>query len=372
LQGNTINNIILTVKEKSSVSIYTDSKNLIHNYNLFRNNEKNYRVQVKNKNHLISWSTILYIIKILELSIEIHKVKAHTGNKWNDLADVEANKGRMSEFSFSKKQSCTASERKYKLQFFNIEIDDNHRNFIKNIHRIKNEEELYSLNRNTNIDQKEIDKTVIYEYIKNNFKKTGDIKKFTTFKDQSRKVFKIKKLMEELPVLENLKKRKPDVYKANLKCIRCNTNNEDVKHLWECKKANNDIQIIGNKSRHFLNKKLGCNRNKDKIMNALYKYTVTSKHLELYNNESNTKYYREKGENRFNLTYVWDNKHSMNDLIRGWIPKEIKLICIDNGLKSKTYKDLIINWLTKLNKWFHELIWKKRNEKYWNGKKLRK
>ena len=37
--------------------------------------------------------------------------------------------------------------------------------------------------------------------------------------------------MNELPTLENLKKRRSDLYDENLKCIRCNEEQEDLEHL---------------------------------------------------------------------------------------------------------------------------------------------
>ena len=46
--------------------------------------------------------------------------------------------------------------------------------------------------------------------------------RFRNFNDHNLKAFNVKKLMDELPTLENLKKRRPDLYAENLKCIRCN------------------------------------------------------------------------------------------------------------------------------------------------------
>ena len=85
-------------------------------------------------------------------------------------------------------------------------------------------------------------------------KKGLSISKFRTFKDYGLKAFAVKKIMNELPTLENLKIRRTDLYKENLNCVRCNEQKEDLNHLWNCRAVTNDILFIGLKSNRFLNK----------------------------------------------------------------------------------------------------------------------
>src|SRR5436189_242204 len=85
-------------------------------------------------------------------------------------------------------------------------------------------------------------------------KKGRTISKILNFKDHKLKAFNVKKLMNELPILETLKIRRPDLYNEHLKCIRCNEENEDLEHLWNCKAVSNDMLMIGIKSRRFLEK----------------------------------------------------------------------------------------------------------------------
>src|SRR3989440_13058616 len=99
--------------------------------------------------------------------------------------------------------------------------------------------------------------------------------------------------MNELPTLENLKKRRSDLYAENLKCIRCNEEWEDLEHLWKCKIVSNDMLFIGLKSKRFLNKILSDEKKKDEIIEALHKYTRLEKEMNIFNTEENTKYYRD-------------------------------------------------------------------------------
>ena len=63
-------------------------------------------------------------------------------------------------------------------------------------------------------------------------------------------------------------------------------------------------------------------------------------------------------------TYVWDEKYALDNILSGWISKEL-IETILQGMKKKNNKiaqEIIIKWSIKINKQFHKLIWKARNE----------
>src|SRR6266498_3761473 len=80
----------------------------------------------------------------------------------------------------------------------------------------------------------------------------------TSFKSSSTYSFKIKTLYDELPTLENLKHRRPDLYPANLLCVCCNNTtspsdrHETIDHLWTCPSRTSVVRNIMNSCRTFL------------------------------------------------------------------------------------------------------------------------
>ena len=48
------------------------------------------------------------------------------------------------------------------------------------------------------------------------------------------KIFKLKLIIDELPTLEKLKKRKNNIYKTTLKCPKCRRDDETQNHVWTC------------------------------------------------------------------------------------------------------------------------------------------
>ena len=81
---------ILTVKPNSNVLIYTDSSNVITQYNKFKS-ELSYRRKLKTVGN-ISWETIILLIKKYNINIQFVKVKAHNGIWPNEEADRLAKK----------------------------------------------------------------------------------------------------------------------------------------------------------------------------------------------------------------------------------------------------------------------------------------
>ena len=51
-------------------------------------------------------------------------------------------------------------------------------------------------------------------------------------------------MINELPTLEKLKMRHPDLYKKDLDCIRCNKKKEILSHIWKCSEINNLIVMF--------------------------------------------------------------------------------------------------------------------------------
>ena len=238
---------LLVVKKHSVVNIYTDSKNTISTFNSYKAKFSNYRSYVKLDNQIV-WELIFKVVEMLDLKVIMHKVKAHSNNKWNDKADEEANEGRDKDTLLLIKNSY--SKHKYQLQYYGINIDTNPRSFIKKMNDIHIQKDFDNLNRNSKFSIAEVDKKLSLKIIKEKYQKKGiTMSRFRNFKDHNLKAFNIKKLMDELPTLENLKKRRPDLYAENLKCIRCNEEQEDLEYLWKCKTVSNDMLFIGLKSK---------------------------------------------------------------------------------------------------------------------------
>jgi hypothetical protein len=201
-------------------------------------------------------------------------------------------------------------------------------------------------------------------------------KRFVNLNIDKEKSFKIKKLFNELPTMENLKKRFPKVYLKNFKCPRCEEHNEDISHLWNCRIADNDVVFIQRRSSERLRKLLNYNSNKfhniDDLIESLFPFSKTVKNLKSHNKAS-ADYYSIKPEYNYKLdyTYIWDEKKFMDDILRGWIPKDLFDTILSN-MKSpikKFNKDLIFKWMGKVNNLFFNHIWIKRNEDMINWEK---
>jgi hypothetical protein len=313
-------------------------------------------------NNQIVWELIFKVVEMLDLKVIMHKVKAHSNNKWNDRADEEANEGRNKDTLLLIKNSY--SKHKYQMQYYGINIDTNPRSFIKKMNDIHIQKEFDNLNRNSEFSIAEVDKNLSLKIIKEKYRKKGiTMSRFRNFKDHNLKAFNVKKLMNELPTLENLKKRRPDLYAENLKCIRCNEEQEDLEHLWKCKMVSNDMLFIGLKSKRFLNKILSDEKKKDEIIEALHKYTRLEKEMNIFNTEENTKYYRDQRDINYDKVYIWDGKYSLDSLLRGWIPRELYQIMKKFISRKKKIENILSRWIVKINKWFFDRIWKHRNEK---------
>ncbi|PKY52617.1 hypothetical protein RhiirA4_497078 [Rhizophagus irregularis] len=78
----------------SSINIFTDSQAAIDSFHKTKNLHSISPRRFNKVNNNILWSSIHHIIKQLKLTIKLHKVKAHSGNTFNDKADDLAKKGR--------------------------------------------------------------------------------------------------------------------------------------------------------------------------------------------------------------------------------------------------------------------------------------
>ena len=173
-------------------------------------------------------------------------------------------------------------------------------------------------------------------------------------------------MIGELPILEKLKQRMPKIYKEHWQCLRCNCKPEDTRHLWEYVKARNEVISIERHCKEELDNLIRYNDNfklKDNLMDAVYKYTRTETTLKNMNHQDNMAIYKRLSVFNKRLTYVWDGKGSLDDILSDWIPKDLVNIFLKfqkRTSRSDIYR-LITSWVNYVNGFLYDNIWKERN-----------
>jgi len=141
-------------------------------------------------------------------------------------------------------------------------IDIAPRNFIKEINKLITIKEWTNQNRIHDLFGTQIQDFNNYGWRQfwNNLKKNNNS---TSFKDNHKRSFLIKLMHNELPTLDRLAIRKPELYGNLKKCVICLEEEENREHLFQCKGlAKSIIQIwqdimedLKNEIRLLLNKK---------------------------------------------------------------------------------------------------------------------
>ena len=101
----------------------------------------------------------------------------------------------------------------------------------------------------------------------------------------------------------------------------------------------------------------------DNLIDKLYKYTRFSCTLRDNNTTEYAEAHRRLNPYKKRYTYIWDQKGSLDDFVKGWIPTDIlnTLKYHYNGNSNKEIVDLLIEWSNKTINFIHGL-WKQRNK----------
>ena len=273
---------LLTTEENCTVKIFTDSQNAINQINKFK-----YETSVgrKNKTHNhILIEAIMKIVKSAKIDLKLTKVKVHDGIWGNEIVDDLAKQGLYDNRIITRD---IGDETNFRLSWYGHKVEHNNIKFVKMLNNVKMELKENNLNRMKNLEAK-YNKKVTFDILNKDNKITKEKKgKFLFIKGNKYRTFKVKKLFNELLTLENLKRRMPKLYKKNMLCPRCNKKEENTKHIWECKKNNNEITILENKIYKQMLDDVKDNEDfiyKTELTEKLYKYSVLEKNLIQYHN----------------------------------------------------------------------------------------
>jgi ribonuclease HI len=83
---------LVNVPKNSTVNIYTDSQNCMHNWTFFHDPLTSRRKQVNRNNHQI-WTFMKSLSETKNLHVILHKIKSHSNDVYNDIADKLAKQG---------------------------------------------------------------------------------------------------------------------------------------------------------------------------------------------------------------------------------------------------------------------------------------
>src|SRR5215210_6925752 len=193
-----------------------------------------------------------------------------------------------------------------RLFWFDHCIDKNIRQFIKEINNQQINIKLESLNRMKDLisTHQQCEKTRIdinlsmIALSKEN--ENNSQSNYLSIKQDKQKAFRIKKLFNELPVMEVLKIRKPQVYKSNFLCPRCNDKKETINHLYKCSKADNDVLMLQRIAKDKLIKWIRKSekfRNIDDLIEEIFLFFKMTK-LQCFI-ETNSNYYSNFNDHKF-------------------------------------------------------------------------
>src|ERR1044072_2645700 len=306
--------IILTLfvtRETSHVTIYTDSKSVIDKFNALNSEVNRFSSSRHNTKlqYFKYWALLFHLIETLQLKVQLKKVKAHRGNRFNDEVD------KLAKAASSLKEGLILNTNNFAnigINFKHIEIEDHLRGFIKTITNVNRFSQFLALNRNSKYRKSDIDWPTFCSIIKG-----IEASNTISFKYSHHRSKRMKLLLEELPTIEFYKATKPDLYKDSWNCLYCNSN-ESFNHLWTCSARLSQMNNIISDTKKLL-------RN---TINLVYKADV--------NLQNNLNFIL---DHRSWWLPIYDPLHiTFVDLIKGIVPdrKSTRLNAITNSKQAIT------------------------------------
>ncbi|GET59528.1 hypothetical protein RIR_jg1381.t2 [Rhizophagus irregularis DAOM 181602=DAOM 197198] len=215
-----------SLPRNSKITVATDCAQLLSLWSLYVDAPFIPRM-LKESNHLL-WSSIRTIMLQKNLDVTLIKVPAHADDPLNNHVDALA-KAAHTDPHLS---SCPPSELMAPciLQFNSLPVDMNIQKFIRDIFDAKSLLTLAVLPRfNSYSSTSDIDWACTKFCLNNN-------KHFVSHQNGRSEFcgFCIKLLLDMLPTLTTLQRRKPHLYNPSWLCPQCNSFPETLDHLWTC------------------------------------------------------------------------------------------------------------------------------------------
>jgi ribonuclease HI len=349
---------LIVMPTRSKVIIYTDSACAIQNIKIIIKQINTREIWTKNKNPVIL-QMINDIVKEKRLKIICHKVKAHSGDKYNEIADslakipgfIEGITNNFFEDTTISLNYNNIKGRSFIPAWKSTPIETPIKDAIKEINRFKSmlnfkyQERFKHIMTNTKC--REIDWDLTFK-TKHPSKITSDI---TNREDSNKRSFALKLLCEELLTLSKRYMHKPNLY-SNSSCILCDELvEEDNMHVFTCKRKGDldPIKDLTNKFKEILTKKIKKEESNTDI--KIIKKAVNE--IDILNYSYEKDYMSSKNYSELNFF----------DVIKGFIPNTLvtKVIKICRNKKVKA-KKIIIDVLEEFQKILKQ-IWKERCDK---------
>jgi ribonuclease HI len=321
---------ISTCPRNSQVKIYTDSLSVILKYNKLIKKPLTLS-KTLSLNLWPIWVTLLNYIKSFNITIEFHKVQAHSDNIYNNHADYLAKHHIFS--SLLKFSHTNIYNPHHILQFENFSVEQSARKLIKNICNSHTIALWSSQKRMQKISYifKYIDWNTTWLFLNNNQKQSHN---FTTFQLSHQKSFRIKNLLNELPTLLHLYNLHPNIFTHN-NCLSCN-NQEDPQHWLFCSKNQSINTLILQTIKDFFT---------PTILN-LSTQTTQELHNQLINHSS------------LQHQQPFQNYPTIETTLQGFIPSSFIDLLATFTDTHKTATKLTIQFFLKLSNNIYEQIWK--------------
>jgi len=243
---------LITAPCHAKVTIHTDSKATIDGFHrLPEFNRLSIRKREKITNYPI-WCMLSFIIAQMDLDVTMTKVKAHSGDRLNDMADELAKKAVIqSPRLILNLTNIPALRMIMTCDDFHIEMSS--RQCLKHLSHAKNFYQFLLLRRSDELlllsEQHHIHWPTTTFMLNSN--QTNIDQSTTSFIQHRHHAFKYKLFMNELPTLNQINMRRPDLYKKTT-CVLCSQESESQEHVWTCPVHHNTWTNILNKAAQFL------------------------------------------------------------------------------------------------------------------------
>ena len=222
---------ILTIPKGKKLVIFTDSNAAIRN--ISKGLAYIDRNKVLKKKNALWVLKIIDIVKTKNIQIEWVKVKSHSKNRWNDKADSLAKKETLSK-KIIFPEEVSHEEIEYCLEWENKRIDIPARLLCKIVTNARLGVEWKETIAIKNIEPEE--ELMIYDwtYFWRRLNSSKGVHCLTRRSSTRRSAF-MKCILDKLPTLKELNRRRPDIY-TTAKCQVCQSKvKETQEHLASCK-----------------------------------------------------------------------------------------------------------------------------------------